>query len=139
MAKSKSELPISYLGWRSCLGKDAAVFFADREWTLASVDSLWKDVIVDVQKAPYVEQSRLFARSIAETTGQTDTWDADGAPVPLSRIENFLTIGCAYGELLCVDPSNHFSVWAFSDSGCGRIELLAPTLDDWMEQAEPIG
>jgi hypothetical protein len=127
MPKSNSELPISYLGWRSGLPREATVLFHDREWTLVSVDALWKEVVVDGRKGPYVEQSRLFAQSIAETTEQTATSDADGEAIPFSQIENLLTIGCEYEDLLCVDPSDGFSVWA-----------VPSRLEDWMEQAEPI-
>jgi hypothetical protein len=138
MAKSKSELPISYLGWRSGLGREATVLYDDREWTLVAVDRLWSDVDVDGKKAPFVEQSRLFARSIAAATDEKTAFDTDGEEVPLARIESFLTIGFENGDLLCVDPSDRFSVWAFSTGAGGRIERLAGTLDDWMERAEPI-
>jgi hypothetical protein len=138
MAKPKSELPISYLGWRSGLGREATVLFDDREWALVAVDRLWSDVEVDGRKAPFVEQSRLFAKSIAEATGERATSDADGEEIPFARIANFLTIGFENEDLLCADPTDRFSVWACSPSEGGMVERLADTLDEWMEQAEPM-
>lgn len=138
MTKSKSELPISYLGWRSGLGKDAAVLFDDREWTLVSADKLWSEVNVDGNKAPFVEQARLFVRTIVEATDESTTVDGDDEEIPFSRIEGFLTIGFENEDLLCVDPSDRFSVWAFSPGEGGIVERLAGSLDAWMEQAESI-
>lgn len=136
MAKSKSELPISYLGWRSGMARDATVFFADREWSLVAIDELWSDVSIDGRKSPFVEQSRLFANLIADATGESTTSDGEGKEISFSRIEGFLTIGFENEDLLCVDPSDRFSVWAFSPGEGGMVERLAGSLDDWMEQAE---
>lgn len=138
MAQSKSELPISYLGWRSGLSREATVLHDEREWALVAADKLWSDVRIDGEKAPFVEQCRLFAKSIADATGDSTVSDAEGEEVSFARIGAFLTIGYENEDLLCVDPSDGFSVWAFSPGEGGMIERLSETLEEWMEQAGPI-
>jgi hypothetical protein len=51
-------------------------------------------------------------------------------------MEGFLTIGYDNEDLLCVDPSDGFSVWCFRPADGGDVEKLADSLDQWMDQAE---
>lgn len=132
------ELPLSYLGWRSRFGRDAIVLYDDREFALASLDQLSEDVRIDGQLAPWIEQARLYVRSIVGATGETSTIDDDENEIPFSRIETFLTIGSENEDLLCVDPADGFSVWVFMPGEGGVVERLHDSLEEWLEEVEQV-
>jgi hypothetical protein len=136
MAKSDLNLPPAYLEWLDRLGEEAYVEFDDREWEMARREELVERLSIDGNQARYIEQAKLYVKSIAEATGESATVDQDGNSVPFSRVGGFLTIGRDNEDLLCVDPLDKFSVWCFHPSDGGDVEKLAASLDQWMEQAE---
>jgi hypothetical protein len=136
MPNPKLNLPEKYLKWLDDLGEERVVESGGREWELAGREKLLEPVSVGGNKAPYIEKAKLFVRLIAGATGGTHTVDQDGNEIPNARMEGFLTIGCDNEDLLCVDPSDGFSVWCFRPGDGGDVEKLADSLDQWMDQAE---
>mgnify|MGYP001046113933 CR=1 FL=1 len=134
MAAAKLNLPKNYLEWLSGLGEEKRAEFGGRQWELAQREELLELLSIDCTEAPYIEQARLYVKTIAEVTGESNTFDQDGSEVPFSRIASFLTIGRDNEDLLCVDPSDGFSVWCFYPSEGGGVERLADSLDRWMDQ-----
>ena len=136
MAIPQLNLPESYLKWLDRVGEDMYAEFDGREWELANRKELLEALNIDGNQAAYVDQVKLYVKTIAEVTGESGTVDDEGNEVPFSRLETFLTIGRDNEDVLCVDPSDGFSVWCFCPSEGGDVEKLAPTLDDWLDQVE---
>jgi hypothetical protein len=126
-------LPSAYLPWLASLGRQRHVTFADREWELATAKQLDKQVNIDGRRARYVEQARLFALSLAEYVPHAV--DAAGNRFPLARVGQFLSLGSDNEDLLCVDPSDAWSVWCFAPGEGAMVERLAKTLDQFMKSA----
>jgi hypothetical protein len=131
--KAAPSLPAKYLTWLEGLGRKRTVSFDDSDWNLATSQQLAKTVNVDGNRAPYLEQARLFVQTLAEF--MPHAVDVKNKPFPLSRIEGFLTIGSDNEDLLCIDPSDKFSVWRFAPSEGGYVEQLADSLADFMREA----
>jgi hypothetical protein len=129
-----SALPANYLEWREGL-TSAAVHFHKQDWELASAANLTNSVLIDGQKSTYVGQARSYARTLSKYMPHLE--DMEGEPVEFARIEHFLTIGQSNEDLLCVDPSNKFSVWVFSPGEGGLLEKVAKTIDAFMKKAKP--
>ena len=129
-------LPETYLKWLAGLGEEPYVEFAGREWELAGKEELLERVSIDGKEARYVDQAKLFVNSIYEATGASSTTDQDGNEIPFPRVSDFLTIGYDNEDLLCVDPSDGFSVWCFYPSEGGVVEKLAESLDRWTRMAK---
>jgi hypothetical protein len=136
MPNPKLNLPEKYLKWLGGLGEEPYVKSGGCEWELATREMLLDPVDIDGNEAPYIEQAKLLVRSIVQATGGTHTVDQDGNEIPNARMEGFLTIGYDNENLLCVDPSDGFSVWCFRPGDGGDVEKLADSLDQWMEEAE---
>jgi len=132
-AKASPSLTESYLSWLDGLGQKRAVSFDDSNWQLVSSKELAKQVTIDGVSAPYVEQARLYAKSLAEM--MPHAVDTEEKPFPFSRIEQFLTIGEDNEDLLCVDPGDNFSVWRFAPGEGGYVEWLADSLEGFMREA----
>ena len=134
MAAAKLNLPKNYLKWLGGLGEEMYAEFGGRQWKLAQREELLELLNIDGTEAPYIEQARLYVKTIAEVTGESNTFDQHGNEIPFPRIASFLTIGCDNEDLLCVDPSDGFSVWCFYPSEGGNVERVADSLDQWMDQ-----
>jgi hypothetical protein len=131
--KAAPTLPATYLTWLEGLGRKRTVAFDDSQWELATSKQLAKNVNVDGNRAPYLEQARLFAQTLAEF--MPHAVDVKNKPFPLARIGEFLTIGTDNEDLLCVDPGDKFSVWRFAPSDGGYVERLTDSLTSFMQEA----
>jgi len=129
-------LPDKYLLWLAGIGKKTCAHFGGREWELTPREKLLEIVNVDGNKAPYINQAELFVKSLVECTGCSSTADQDGNEIPSTRVAGFLTVGYDNEDLLCLDPSDGFSVWCFYPCDGGDIEKLADSVDQWMNQAQ---
>jgi hypothetical protein len=136
MAKNQLNLPADYLKWLDGLGRNSYVLFDDREWELAGRKELTKTVNVDGRKAAYVEQTKLYAKSLAEATGETATIDDEGNEFRFSRLAKCLAIGCDNEDVLCLDPSDKYSVWCFHAGDGGDMEKIAGSLSVWLRKAK---
>jgi hypothetical protein len=136
MANPKLNLPDRYLTWLAGIAEGACAHFGDRDWELTPREKLLEIVNIDGNKAPYINQAELFVKSLVEVTGCSSTVDRDGNEIPSTRVAGFLTIGYDNEDLLCVDPSDGFSVWCFGPSEGGDVEKIADSLDQWINQAQ---
>lgn len=136
MAEPKLNLPQNYLNWLDSIGEGAYVEYDDREWGITGREELLEPIPLNDDEAPYIEQAALYVKMLAEVIGETTTVDDEGNEIPYSRIGGWLTIAEDNEDLLCVDPEDDFSVWAFYPSEGGDVEKLSDSLDDFLEDAE---
>ena len=132
----KPHLPAKYLEWLEKPGRKRVVAFAEREWELATVKQLAKNLNIDGQRGAYVDQARLFAQTLADY--MPHAVDGAGKKFPLDRVGQFLTLGYDNEDLLCVDPSDKYSVWCFAPNEGGYVERLAKSLDKFMQEATAV-
>jgi SMI1 / KNR4 family (SUKH-1) len=129
-------LPKEYLTFLETHDGAKSYIFDDLDsWWLDTKTELLKVINVDGRRLQAIYQLKSFSESLKEHVDDDATEDENGEPFPLARLAQGLAIGNNNGDILFLDPTDHYSAWIYHHDGFD-VEKLASSFAEWLATAK---
>lgn len=110
--------------------------YKENPWRLATAERLLETVTVEKRKCLYIRRLEGLAKILTQFFDGDSTVDNKGLPYAFSRLAAGLAIGDdSSGDILYLDPSDQYSVWAFHHDG-GDVEKLGRSFKAWLTRTK---